>query len=103
MVQSADWINRARSIERIDQATEQDQLRSTERIVRTIEFLIAKAIVNPDRDPLNRPDNEESSDCKRLIKECDRVSHCAPAFTSSRRCQSSNQRRREQMPPVRNP
>ena len=73
MVQSADWINRARSIERIDQATEQDQLRSTERIVRTIEFLIAKAIVNPDRDPLNRPDNEGSSDCKRLIKECDRV------------------------------
>ena len=38
-----------------------DQLRSTERIVRTIEFLIAKAIVNPDRDPLNRVDNEDQA------------------------------------------
>ena len=61
MVQTTEWIYQTRSIERIDQATEQDQLRSAERIVRTIEFLIAKAIVNPDSDPLNRPDNDNQA------------------------------------------
>ena len=61
MVQTTEWIYQTRSIERIAQPTEQDQLRSTERIVRTMEFLIAKAIVNPDRDPLNRVDNEDQA------------------------------------------